>query len=48
VIEVILRDVMFDIPSRTDVREIVVTTESVENGTTPLLMLRPEPARKEA
>jgi len=28
------------------VREIVVTTESVEHGTTPLLVLRPE--RKEA
>ena len=48
VIEVIMRDVMFDVPSRTDVREVVVTTESVERGTTPLLVLRPEPERKEA
>ena len=48
VIEVLMRDVMFDVPSRTDVREIVVTTESVEHGTTPLLVLRPEPERKEA
>jgi ATP-dependent Clp protease ATP-binding subunit ClpX len=46
VIEGLMRDVMFDVPSRTDVREIVVTTESVEHGTTPLLVLRPE--RKEA
>ena len=48
VIEVLMRDVMFDVPSRTDVREIVVTTENVEHGTTPLLVLRPEPERKEA
>jgi ATP-dependent Clp protease ATP-binding subunit ClpX len=46
VIEDLMRDVMFDVPSRTDVREVVVTTESVEHGTTPLLVLRPE--RKEA
>ena len=43
-----MRDVMFEIPSRTDVREVVVTTESVEHGTAPLLVLRPEPERKEA
>ena len=48
VIEALMRDVMFDVPSRTDVREVVVTTESVERGTTPLLVLRPEPERKEA
>ncbi len=48
VIEGLMRDVMFDIPSRTDVREVVVTTESVEHGTPPLLVLRPEPERKEA
>jgi ATP-dependent Clp protease ATP-binding subunit ClpX len=46
VIEGLMRDVMFDVPSRTDVREVVVTTESVEHGTTPLLVLQPE--RKEA
>ena len=48
VIEGLMRDVMFEIPSRTDVREVVVTNESVENGTPPLLVLRPEPERKEA
>ena len=47
-IEGLMRDVMFEIPSRTDVREVVVTTESVEHGTAPLLVLRPEPERKEA
>jgi ATP-dependent Clp protease ATP-binding subunit ClpX len=49
VVEGIMRDVMFDIPSRTDVREVVVTAESVEKGLTPLLLLNPEPEqRKEA
>jgi ATP-dependent Clp protease ATP-binding subunit ClpX len=47
VIEEIMLDVMFEIPSRQDVREIVVTEESVENGVPPLLVLHPE-ARKEA
>jgi ATP-dependent Clp protease ATP-binding subunit ClpX len=44
-----MRDVMFDIPSREDVREVVVTAESVEKGVDPLLVLNPEPEqRKEA
>ena len=30
VIEELMRDILFEIPSRTDVREVVITTESVE------------------
>jgi ATP-dependent Clp protease ATP-binding subunit ClpX len=41
IIEDIMREVMFDIPSRDDVREVVVTRESVEDGAPPLLILRP-------
>ena len=48
VIEGLMRDVMFEIPSRTDVREVVVTPECVERGVPPLLVLRPEAERKEA
>jgi len=48
VIESVMRDVMFEIPSRTDVREIVVTPECIERGVRPLLVLNPDPARKEA
>jgi ATP-dependent Clp protease ATP-binding subunit ClpX len=48
VVEEILRDVMFEVPSRTDVREIVVTPESVEKKVPPLLVLNPEPRKKEA
>jgi ATP-dependent Clp protease ATP-binding subunit ClpX len=48
VIEGLMRDVMFDIPSRSDVREVVVTPECVDHGVPPLLVLHPEAERKEA
>ena len=48
VLEELMRDVMFDVPSRTDVREVVVTAESVEKGVVPLLVLHPETQKKEA
>jgi ATP-dependent Clp protease ATP-binding subunit ClpX len=37
---------MFDIPSREDVREVVVTPECVTDGVTPLLVLAAEPRKK--
>ncbi|MGH7458355.1 MAG: ATP-dependent Clp protease ATP-binding subunit ClpX [Longimicrobiaceae bacterium] len=46
VIEQIMRDVMFDVPSRLDVREIIVTCESVTEGIPPLLILSNEEKRK--
>jgi ATP-dependent Clp protease ATP-binding subunit ClpX len=46
VIENLMRDIMFDIPSREDVREVVVTPECVSEGVTPLLVLASEPRRK--
>jgi ATP-dependent Clp protease ATP-binding subunit ClpX len=46
VIEGVMRDVMFDIPSRTDVREVLVTPESVREGIPPLLILSGEEKRK--
>ena len=48
VIEEVMRDVMFDVPSREDIREVVVTPESVERGLPPLLVLHPESRKKEA
>ncbi len=48
VLEELMRDVIFDVPSRTDVREVVVTAESVEKGVLPLLVLHPETQKKEA
>jgi ATP-dependent Clp protease ATP-binding subunit ClpX len=48
VIEETLRELLFELPSRTDVREVVVTKEAVEDGVPPLLVLRPEAEKKEA
>jgi ATP-dependent Clp protease ATP-binding subunit ClpX len=48
VIESIMRDVMFEIPSREDVREVVVTPECVTQRIPPLLVLHPESKKKEA
>ncbi len=48
VIEELMRDVLFEIPSRVDVREVIITTESVEEKVAPLLVLHPEVEKKEA
>ncbi|HBD99528.1 MAG TPA: ATP-dependent Clp protease ATP-binding subunit ClpX [Gemmatimonadetes bacterium] len=48
IIEGIMRDVMFEIPSRNDVCEVVVTPESVEHGVAPLLVLHPEEEKLKA
>lgn len=41
-------DIMFDLPSREDVREVVITCETIEERTEPLLILEPGSSRKEA
>jgi ATP-dependent Clp protease ATP-binding subunit ClpX len=46
VIEEVMCEVMFDIPSRPDVREVIVTPESITEGIPPLLILAPEPKQK--
>jgi len=48
VIEEVMREILFEIPSRNDIREVVVTKEAVEDGVPPLLVLRPEMEKKEA
>ena len=48
IIESIMREVMFEIPSRSDVREVVVTEESIEHAVSPLLVLHPEERKLEA
>ena len=48
VMERVMRDVMFELPSRSDVREVVVTPECATGKVPPLLVLRPEAQRKEA
>jgi ATP-dependent Clp protease ATP-binding subunit ClpX len=48
VLEEIMRDVMFEIPSRDDVREVVITPECVMDTIPPLLVLHPAVKKKEA
>ncbi len=48
IIEEMMLDIMFDLPTRDDVVEVVVTGECVENKTAPILILEPEARRKEA
>jgi len=48
IIEGIVRDLMFEIPSRTDVSEVIITSECVEQGTAPLLLLDVEEQKLEA
>jgi ATP-dependent Clp protease ATP-binding subunit ClpX len=43
-----MREVMFEMPSRDDVREVVVTEESIDHGVEPLLVLRTEERKLEA
>ena len=48
VLEELMRDVMFEVPSRDDVREVVITPECVTDAIPPLLVLHPESKKKEA
>ena len=49
IVEEILTDVMFDLPTREDVVEVKVTEASVMNsGTPPLLEISPQRKKKEA
>ena len=42
IIESVMRDTMFELPSRSDVSEVVITRECVESGAQPLLVLHQE------
>ena len=46
VVEETMLDIMFEIPSRTDIEEIVVTRETVEERKPPMYVLRSEPRKK--
>lgn len=48
VLEELMRDVMFEIPSREDVREVVITSECVTTGRSPLFVLHPDAQMREA
>jgi ATP-dependent Clp protease ATP-binding subunit ClpX len=48
VLEEVMLEIMFQLPSREDVREVVITRETIEEGAEPLLILEPESQRREA
>jgi ATP-dependent Clp protease ATP-binding subunit ClpX len=48
ILEELLTEVMFDLPTREDVVEVKVTESSVVNGTPPLLEIAPQRKKKEA
>ncbi|HTJ84901.1 MAG TPA: hypothetical protein VL400_24455, partial [Polyangiaceae bacterium] len=48
ILEELLTEVMFDLPTREDVEEVKVTESSVMNGTAPLLEISPQRKKKEA
>jgi ATP-dependent Clp protease ATP-binding subunit ClpX len=48
IIEELMLDIMFELPSRDDVLEVVITKECVEAASQPILILEPEVQRKEA
>jgi ATP-dependent Clp protease ATP-binding subunit ClpX len=48
IVEEILTDIMFDLPTREDVEEVKITEGSVIHGTPPLLEISPQRKKKEA
>lgn len=40
IIEDVMRDIMFDLPSRNDVSKVIITPETVTNHTEPQLVLK--------
>lgn len=48
ILEDIMTEVMFDLPSRDDITEVKITESCVLNGTTPLLEISPKRQKKEA
>ncbi|MEJ7809056.1 MAG: ATP-dependent Clp protease ATP-binding subunit ClpX [Gemmatimonadaceae bacterium] len=48
ILEDIMTDVMFDLPSRDDITEVKITEASVVNGTAPMLEISPKRQKKEA
>ena len=46
ILEMVMTDIMFEIPDREDVREIVITAESIRDGTPPLVVTEPQARSK--
>jgi ATP-dependent Clp protease ATP-binding subunit ClpX len=48
ILEQMMTDIMFDLPSRSDVREVIITAESISQGTSPLIVTERARPKKEA
>ncbi|HEY9479663.1 MAG TPA: AAA family ATPase, partial [Gemmatimonadaceae bacterium] len=48
IVEEVMTDVMFDLPSRDDITEVKITEGCILNGTPPLLEISPKRQKKEA
>ena len=48
ILETLMTDIMFDLPARDDVREVVITRECVTEGTQPLIVTERPRAKREA
>jgi ATP-dependent Clp protease ATP-binding subunit ClpX len=48
IIEELMLDLMFELPSRSDIVEVVITKECVEDKSAPILIMEPDTQRKEA
>jgi len=48
ILEAVMTDIMYDLPGREDVTEVVITEECILEGRPPLLVTEPQRAKKEA
>ncbi|HEU4763210.1 MAG TPA: ATP-dependent Clp protease ATP-binding subunit ClpX, partial [Gemmatimonadales bacterium] len=48
ILETVMTDIMYDLPGRDDVREVVITAEAITDGKPPLVMTEQPRAKKEA
>ena len=48
ILEGMMTDIMFDLPSRDDVREVIITPEAVTQGSSPMIVTERARQKKEA
>ena len=48
ILETMMTDIMFDLPTRDDVREVVITKESITDGKQPLVVTERARTKREA
>jgi len=48
ILEDVMTEIMYDLPGRDDVTEVVITAECIQEGRPPLLVTEPHRAKKEA